>query len=493
MVFNSPEFACYFAIIFASFWLLRILAPGMRILQNILLLAGSMFFYYQFHYSFVYYLGSLIVVAYGSAILIEWTENEVLRKVYQYLSLFLLCIGLVYLKYSALLTGNIKGLEQWQVQALHLLVPVGISFYTFSSIGYVLDVYKGKISAEKNPITLAAYISFFPYLLIGPIPAAKTILPQFNKKATLNAKDIEQAIGEILWGLFKKIVVADNISLGVSYCFTRQHELGGSTLLIGVALFYLYLYAEFSGYSEMAKGFARLLGVDIVRNFNAPFTAKSVSEFWRRWHISLTNWFYEYVFNPIVITFRGLGNASIAIALVFTFGLSGLWHGADWKFAVWGLLHAFAMIYENYTADIREKVFKKMPSFIGTFIGVFFTLGYALLAETFFRADSIKEGLEINQKILSGSLFTVPVAFVSKYLRWAVPMLIIELIQKKGAYAFDLEQWGLSRLLKKAIKKDNTVVIVNLLIKLILYVVLCYCTWLFYKRMNMAEYYYFKF
>ncbi len=489
MVFNSEQFAIFFAIIFVVYWSLF----KYRLAQNLVLVVGSFYFYSFFHYSFPIYLGCLILATYLFGLWIQRTEDEVKRKILQYLSLFVLSFGLIYLKYSGLLIGSISGLSGWQASALHLLVPVGISFYTFSSIGYILDVYRGKIDAERNLVTFAAYLSCFPYLLIGPIPAARTVLPQFRQPSKLTLQGIDQSVGEILWGLFKKIVVADNISLGVNYCFAHQSELQGSSLLLGVVLFYFYLYADFSGYSDMARGLARLLGFDIARNFNSPFTARSITEFWRKWHISLTNWFYEYVFNPIVIGLRNWGRFSIAAAILLTFGLSGIWHGADWKFGVWGLLHSFAMIYEYYTADQREKFFSKMPWFLSGFIGIFFTLGYAILAETFFRADSISEGLEINRKILSMGLFTTPVSFSVKYLKWCAPLLIVEIIQQKGTYVFDMEQWGLSRFAGKLTKSAKNINFVTLIIKSLLYIILCYCIWLFYKRMNMAEYYYFKF
>ena len=489
LMFNSQEFGIFFLIVMAVYWL----CYKMRIAQNFVLLASSLIFYSFFHYSFVIYLAGMICVTYVSAIAIERTEHEGWRRVLQYLSLVVLCFGLVYLKYSGLIIGNIKGLSQWQSSALHLLVPVGISFYTFSCVGYVLDVYRGKIEAERNLITFAAYASCFTYLLIGPIPAARTVLPQFRKPSRLTLDGFDQSIGEILWGLFKKIVVADNISLGVNYCFSHQSELQGSSVLLGVVLFYFYLYADFSGYSDMMRGFSRLLGIEIVRNFNSPFTATSITEFWRKWHISLTNWFYEYVFNPFVIVFRNLGSYSIALAILFTFGLSGIWHGADWKFGVWGLLHSVAMIYEYYTADAREKVFSKMPLFVKNFIGIFFTLGYAILAETFFRADSIQQGIEMNRKILSAGLFTAPVSFSMRYLKWCVPLLVVEIIQRKGSYTFDLEQWGLKKRIANWTANERLIKTINIFIKILLYLILCYCTWLFYKRMNMAEYYYFKF
>ena len=232
MVFNSVEFAVFFPIVFIAFWLLK----NYRFLQNLLLLSASLYFYFCFHYSFPIYLLFLTLISYSFSFLISRTESVKNRKVLLYTALVLLSFGLIYLKYSGLLIGNIKGLSQWQASAFNFLLPVGISFYTFSSIGYVLDIYNKKIPVEKNFITFAAYICCFPYLLIGPIASAEHLIPQFNKKPTLTMKGIDQSIGEILWGLFKKIVVADNISLGVSYCFSRQNELNGSSLLVGTIL-----------------------------------------------------------------------------------------------------------------------------------------------------------------------------------------------------------------------------------------------------------------
>ena len=502
MFFNTAEFAFYFAAIFAAFWLIVLLGAGLKgtraegavvTLRNMVILGASCYYYFLFHPYFPLYLGGMIVVSYTLALLIQASQNETLRSILRYLSVLLLCIGLVYLKYSGLLAQSIPGLASWQASALHLLAPLGISFYTFSSVGYVLDVYKGKIDAEKNPIVLASYLSCFPYLLIGPIPSARTVLPQFKTKPTLTRQDIDQSVGEIMWGLFKKVVVADNLSLGVSYCFKQSGHLNGSTLFIGVVLFYLYLYADFSGYSDMARGLARLLGIKIVRNFNMPFSAVKVTEFWRKWHISLTNWFNEYIFNPTVILLRNWGKVSVAIALFVTFGISGLWHGADWKFAVWGLLHAAAMTYEYYTQRFRNKIWGKLPRWISVMVGVFFTMFYIVLAETFFRADSISNALAMVGKMLSPGLFAKPVAFIAKYLWWAVPMLAVELLQQRGDYAFDLDIRGLPQWVEKVIKNKYFAATLNMGLKLLLYLILGYCTWLFRKKMNMADYYYFKF
>ena len=502
MFFNSLEFAFYFAAIFAAFWLIVLLGSAYRsdasvktsvTLRNGLLLGAGFYYYYLFHPYFPLYLGGMIVVSYVLARFISATERAWLRSVLRYCSVFLLCIGLVYLKYSGLLAQSIPRLAPWQASALHLLAPLGISFYTFSSVGYVLDVYNGKMEAERNPVVLASYLAFFPYLLIGPIPSARTILPQFREKPTLTRKDIEQSIGEIMWGLFKKVVVADNLSLGVSYCFKQSAHLNGSTLFIGVVLFYLYLYADFSGYSDMARGLARLLGIRIVRNFNMPFNAAKVTEFWRKWHISLTNWFNEYIFNPTVILLRNWGKVSVAIALFLTFGISGLWHGADWKFGIWGLLHAAAMTYEYYTQRFRNRVLGVLPRWVSRGIGISFTMFYIVLAETFFRADSIGDAVTMTGKMLSLSLFAAPVAFIAKYLYWAIPMLAVELVQLRGDYAFDLDFRGLPAAVEKTIKNKSVATAVNIFLKLILYLVLGYCTWLFRKKMNMADYYYFKF
>ena len=365
--------------------------------------------------------------------------------------------------------------------------------YTFSTLGYITDVYRKKISAEKNLLTYATYISFFPHLLSGPIPSAQTILPQFNKRATVYTSTIDEAVGEIIWGLFKKMVVADNIAMAVSYCFSQYQELNGSTLIIGVALFGIQLYADFSGYSSIAKGLAGLLGIELLQNFQLPFSSKSITEYWRRWHISLTNWLYEYIFNPIVVTYRNGGMWTISFGLVLTFLISGFWHGAGWQFVVWGLLHGIVMVYEAVTRKQRKKLSKQMPLFIYNFCSRLFVLLFLCFSWVFFRAGSIQEAVTILNRICSKSIMTAPMQYITKYTVWCVPLIIIEWLQRKGAYTMDTRQWLIPESISGNALSAQKATKINYAIKACMYVALCTLIFLLSKKQNIVEYYYFKF
>ncbi len=482
MLFNTKDFALFFAIVLAAYWLLF----KWRTLQNMIVLAASMYFYAQLHYSFPIYLSALIIISYGFALAVERSEHAGQRKALLVVGLCIISAGLVETKYLAFVINQLNS-RNWVPGSWSLIAPVGISFYTFSTLGYLTDVYRRKITAEKNLLTYATYISFFPHLLSGPIPAAQTVLPQFSRKASITLVGIDESIGEIVWGLFKKMVIADNISLAVSYCFSQYSELTGSTLIIGVVLFGVQLYADFSGYSSMAKGFAGLLGIELIQNFNLPFSSKSLTEYWRRWHISLTNWFYEYIFNPTVVACRDWGKGAIVFALMLTFFISGFWHGAGWQFVIWGLLHGIVMSYEALTSKRRKKKAKQRPLLYSLLSHVFVLL-FLCFAWVFFRAASVHDAFVILSRIGSSSIIAAPEQYVLKYTVWCLPLFIVEWIQRKGTYIMDMQQWQIGERLSAANAKQ-----INIAVKLVLYVLVCIAIFCFYKKVNAAEYYYFKF
>ncbi len=484
MLFNTKEFAFFFAIVLVVHWLLF----KWRALQNLVLLAASMYFYYQLHFSFPIYLSALIIISYCFAVAIERNEKTRQRKTLLVAGLCIISAGLVYTKYSGLFFSNIKGLETWEASALHILVPVGISFYTFAILGYMIDVYWEKIPAEKNILTYASYISFFPHLLSGPIPSAATILPQFKAKSKATFSHIDESVGEILWGLFKKMVVADNISKAVSYCFVQYHELNGSTVAIGVLLFGIQLYADFSGYSSMARGIAGLLGINLVQNFIVPFHSTSITEYWRRWHISLTNWLYGYIFNPMVYALRTWRKWAIVFSLLVTFFISSFWHGAGWQFVIWGMLHGVVMVYEYLTVEQRKRLSEKIPSVIYNFFSWVFVILFLAFGWVFFRANSVPDALGVLHRIASGSLFTAPESYVAKYITWCIPLFVIEWIQRKGAYTMDIRQWHIGAGITPIRAKQ-----INVIVKSCLYLLWCVSIYFLCKRQNAAEYYYFKF
>lgn len=490
MLFNTIEFGIFFAIVLALYWVLY----KNRHAQNLILLAASMLFYAQLHYSFPVYLLALVSVSFLFGKMIGQQENEKKRKRWLVAGVCVLSAGLIYTKYSGFVLGNIKGLEQWQSSALHILVPVGISFYTFAVLGYILDVYYESIEPERNFLAYATYISFFPQLLSGPIPSAATILPQFKRKPTLSVNAVAEGVGEFLWGLFKKMVVADNLSMAVSFCFSSNNEdLSGSSLFIGAALFGVTIYADFSGYSGMARGCAKLLGIDIVQNFNMPLFSTSVSEYWRRWHISLTTWLNAYIYNPIVFGLKQWRKWGVIAGVFITFLISGIWHGAGWQFIVFGVVNGLAIIYEILTRDARQRMFGRLPVWLNSLLSNFFVLVFMLISWIFFRAESVAQAMNIIGRICSGSLFSMPDSFVLQYVKWCVPLIVIEWVQRKGSYAMDVLQWLPTKVTRKDRTGNKKTQRLHILIKIVLYCLLSVSIFVFCKKVNMAEYYYFKF
>ena len=490
MLFNSWEFAIFYVIVLALFWLLR----QQQHARNLVLLAGSMFFYGNLHISFPFYLMALTGISFLFAQKIEKTENEKKRKRWLRLAICVLAAGLVYTKYSSFLLGGIKGLSHFEASVLHILVPVGISFYTFATIGYVLDVYYERIEAEQKLLTYATYISFFPQLLSGPIPSASSILPQFKRKPVLHVSVIDEAVGEFLWGLFKKLVVADNISMAVSFCFSENNsDLGGSSLFIGAALFGISIYADFSGYSSMARGCARLFGIDIVQNFRTPLFSKSISEYWRRWHISLTTWLNTYIYNPIVFGLKHWRQWGVIAGVFITFFISGIWHGAGWQYIIFGVVNGLAIIFEILTRNFRARIHGKMPQWLSSTLSSLAVLVFILFSWIFFRAASAEAAFALIRRICSASLFSAPDSFVLRYIKWCIPLIVVEYIQRNGTYLMDMQQWLPARVKRKDKVKGAGIMKKNILIKAILYTILCSCIYLFHKKMDAAEFYYFKF
>lgn len=488
MLFNSTHFGIFYAIILALFWVLH----KHQHARNAVLLAGSMFFYGYLHISFPFYLATLIGISYLFARKIEKTANERRRQQWMVAAICTLAIGLVYTKYGAFLASGISGLQRWQADALGILVPVGISFYTFATIGYVLDVYFENTGAERNILTYASYISFFPHLLLGPIPAATTILPQFREKPKLSISDVDEALGEFLWGLFKKMVVADNISMAVSFCFSKNNmALGGSSLFVGAALFGVFVYADFSAYSSMARGIAKLFGINLVQNFRTPFFSSSVGEYWRRWHISLTTWLFGFIYNPLVYNFKRWGKAGIIAAIFVTFLVSGIWHGTGWQYIIFGVVNGLAIILEILTRDARNNLWSRFPAWVGNLLGCLAVMVFMLFSWIFFRAASVGDALTIIRRICSPALFSAPDTFVLKYIKWCVPLIVVEFAQRNAPYIMDVQHWLPAGLGKTGESTRSTVA--NTTIKVALYTTLCVCIYIFHKKVNIAEYYYFKF
>jgi D-alanyl-lipoteichoic acid acyltransferase DltB (MBOAT superfamily) len=319
---------------------------------------------------------------------------------------------LVFFKYWSFLIQNLLGLLsifhiKTSTPTFSIILPLGLSYYIFQTIGYSLDIYRGSQRAEKNILHFSLFTIFFPKLLVGPIERAKNLLPQFKKSIYFDSNNIIEGSKRIALGLFKKLVVADRILLYQSFVESNSQQQSGTTLLFVSLLYTIQVYADFSGYADIAIGTARLFGFNLMENFKRPLMAKCLSDFWRRWHISLSSWVNDYIFNPISFNKREWGNLGVFFALFISFIIIGVWHGASWNYVFFGFLQAIVLCLEIVTKKFRKQISIKTPSFIYNFISIIFTFFYVSFCLIFFRTSTMLEAFNIIKGILynTGTLF----------------------------------------------------------------------------------------
>ena len=433
MIFNSIPFFCFFFILFLLYWL--VFNKNLKT-QNILLLLSCYVFYGWMEWRFLAYLISASFIGYYFAIGINNERNEPRKKIILQASLFLIIGGLVFIKYYNFLAESISQLFKWsnfhwQINTLKLLIPLGISFFTFRLISYLLDVYHEKIEPSKNIIVFLNYVAFFPSVISGPIDKAQLLIPQLSTKREFSYELAADGLRQILWGLFKKIVIADYANPFVTEIFSHYKTLPSSTVLIGAFLYFIQMYTDFSGYSDMAIGIAKLLGFKITKNFNYPIFAQNIADYWRRWHMSLTSWLTEYVFTPLSIAFRNWDKWGLGLAIVLNFVICGVWHGANWTYVLFGLLHGCYFIPLIYKGSMNKKsklaVGKSYPSF-NEVKNIFFTISIAALTLVVFRADTIADAFGIYKKIFSIALFSMPTGIAVENYTLSILLLNITLM-----------------------------------------------------------------
>ena len=294
--------------------------------------------------------------------------------------------------------------------SLNIILPVGISFYTFQTLSYTIDVYNKKLEPTRDFISFTAFVSFFPQLVAGPIERATNLLPQFYKKRVFEYDKAVDGMRQILWGLFKKIVIADNCAEYANLIFNNSESYSGSTLLLGALFFTFQIYGDFSGYSDIAIGVSRLFGFDLMRNFSFPYFSRDIAEFWRRWHISLSTWFRDYLYIPLGGSKGGLGMKIRNTFIIFI--VSGFWHGANWTFIIWGALNAIyflpLLITDNNRNNLDIVAYGKMFPTIKDTGKILLTFGLTVIAWIFFRAENVSHAVGIIQTIFSSSLFEIP-------------------------------------------------------------------------------------
>jgi D-alanyl-lipoteichoic acid acyltransferase DltB (MBOAT superfamily) len=441
MLFNSLEFAIFLPLVFLLYWF----AFNRRLnIQNAFLLLSSYFFYGWWDWRFLSLIFFSSLVDYTVGLALKDQEKAISRKLLLAVSVVVNIGFLGFIKYyNFFLESFVEAFtflgHPINPGMLNIILPVGISFYTFQTLSYTIDVYRRKLEPTKNILAFFAFVSFFPQLVAGPIERATQLLPQFFRKRTFVFSTAADGMRQMLWGLFKKIVIADNCAVYANDIFANYQDHSGSTLFIGAFFFSLQIYGDFSGYSDIAIGTARLFGFDLMRNFNFPYFSRDIAEFWRRWHISLTTWFRDYLYIPLGGSRR---TTMITIRNIFIiFVVSGFWHGANWTFIFWGFLHAcyfipLLLLHKNRkNLDLVAKGrilpdFRELLSMIVTFLLV-------LLAWIFFRSESIGQAFEYIAGMGNMSLLSFPEVFPGELLALISLLLIAEWVQRAQQHALD--------------------------------------------------------
>lgn len=441
MLFNSLEFGIFLVVVFLLYWL--VFNRSLR-KQNIFLLAASYFFYGWWDWRFLllifissctdFWVGNAMGAAKGSKrkglLWLSLTINIGMLGFFKYYNFFVESFVDAYTFFGA----------QLSVDRLNIILPVGISFYTFQTLSYTLDIYKDRLKPTRNFIAFLGFVSFFPQLVAGPIERARNLLPQFLSDRKFDMIKASDGMRQMLWGLFKKVVIADNCAIFVDFVYENNTTLSGSTLFLALVFFMIQIYGDFSGYSDIAIGCARLFGFNLRKNFGFPFYAKSIPEFWRGWHISLTNWFRDYVFIPMTLSASDRTRWLQFRNTLILFVLIGFWHGASWTFILFGFMHGllfFRSIYfknfsitkilgwndDNYVINLTRR--------LQTFILI-------VLASMFFRMDSVKHGWEFIVGMANPSILARPSGKLNLALVILVSIfLYVEWRQRKQEHGLD--------------------------------------------------------
>lgn len=412
MLFNSIDFAIFLPIVFLLYWFVT--NKSLK-LQNFLIVAASYVFYGWWDWRFLSLILFSTIVDYTVGLGLARQQSHSNRKVLLWISIVVNLGFLGFFKYYNFFLDNFVSAFSFfgteiPANTLNIILPVGISFYTFQTLSYTIDVYKRKLEPTRDFVAFASFVSFFPQLVAGPIERATALLPQFMKQRTFEYQKAVDGIRQILWGLFKKVVIADSCAIHANEIFNNSADYSGSTLAVGAVFFAFQIYGDFSGYSDIAIGTARLFGIDLRQNFAFPYFSRDIAEFWRRWHISLSTWFRDYLYIPLGGSRSGKWINIRNIFIIFI--VSGFWHGANWTFIIWGGLNALYFIPLFLTKRNRANLDivannSYFPS-IREFLMMLGTFGLTLIAWVFFRAENISHAIEFLAEMFSNSLWRFP-------------------------------------------------------------------------------------
>lgn len=443
MLFNSIDFAIFLPIVFILYWF--VLNKNVKN-QNLLIFIVSYIFYGWWDWRFLSLILFSTVVDYAIGILLL-KEREKNRRT------FFLCISILvnlgflgfFKYYNFFLENFVQAFSflggQIQPNTLNIILPVGISFYTFQTLSYTIDVYRKKLEPTRDFVAFGSFVSFFPQLVAGPIERATNLLPQFFQLRKFSYLQAVDGIRQILWGLFKKVVIADNAAELANLYFNDSGRYSGSELALGALFFTFQIYGDFSGYSDIAIGVSRLFGFNLKRNFAFPYFSRDIAEFWRRWHISLSNWFRDYLYVPLG---GSRGSTWMKVRNTFIiFLVSGFWHGANWTFVAWGALNAIyflplLLLNKNRSNIGMVAENSDLPSF-KEFYSILLTFTLTLIAWVFFRAENISHAISYLSEIFSYSIFTIPVisSKMGLTLVLIIFFVIIEWFGRTDEYAIE--------------------------------------------------------
>lgn len=435
MLFNSLDFAIFLPIVFLMYWMLDRIS---LMLQNLLIVVASYIFYGWWDWRFLSLILFSTVVDFVIGSLLSKEENQQKRKRLLQVSIVVNLGLLGFFKYYNFFLDNFQAAFSFLGhpighQSLDIILPVGISFYTFQTLSYTIDVYRKKLEPTNDFIAFAAFVCFFPQLVAGPIERATNLLPQFLKKRTFEYNKAIDGFYQILWGLFKKIVIADNAAQIANEIFNNSDNYSGITLIFGAIFFAFQIYGDFSGYSDIAIGTSKLFGINLMQNFAVPYFSRDIAEFWRRWHISLSTWFRDYVYIPLggsrVSTWLKIRN----IFIIFI--VSGFWHGANWTFIAWGALNALyflpLLLLNKNRVNVKTNVAdsRYFPS-LKEFVQMLVTFGLTVFAWIFFRAENMGHALRYISNIFSANFFNNPKIVRLDFVIIVLIFLIIEWVNR---------------------------------------------------------------
>lgn len=443
MVFNSLSFFIFFTIVFAIYWGLL---KKHKTYQNLFILLSSYVFYAWWDWRFL----SLIFISSLSDFIIgkklgTADDKPKKAKTLVTLSVVINLSILGFFKYYNFFVDNFIQLFSWfnitlEARTLNIILPVGISFYTFQTMSYTLDIYRKQLKPTSDVISFFAFVSFFPQLVAGPIERASNLLKQFTAKREFSYPQAAIAMRQILWGLFQKVVVADNCGIMVDAIFNDYQNMPAGMLLLGALLFAIQIYGDFAGYSNIAIGAAKLLGFNLMQNFHAPYFSQSITEIWRRWHISLSTWLRDYLYTPLAIRTRDWGKWGLVFSTMVTFILCGFWHGANWTFIWFGFFHGLGLSYEIATKKTRKKWKKKAPKIIYQPISILLTFVFWAFTHFIFRSNNISDAISYSKHVFTNNISSSEAFLpeVRNTLLIIIPLfIIIDYIGRNNNFALE--------------------------------------------------------